>query len=182
MPRAFRRPESLVAERETRDQLKPFLESLGSRVVDDHRTTFGSSESQTIQAITPSGEEASLRVKICWRYGRKGKSRGYSAAQLVAKTKPGHTAFGRAILESLVEMGGSGKTREMLDMVGEKMERVLKLTDHAALPSGGKSMRWRNAAQWARNTMVNEDVRMKKTRGGIWEISEKGRQWLKKCN
>ena len=27
--------------------------------------------------------------------------------------------------------------------------------------------------------MVNEDGRMKKTKNGIWEISDKGREWLK---
>ena len=91
-----------------------------------------------------------------------------------------HTAFYRAILESLVEMGGSAKTREVLDKVGEKMKSVLKPIDYAVLPSDGKSIRWRNSAQWARNTMVNEDGRMKKTKNGIWEISDKGRAWLKK--
>lgn len=89
-----------------------------------------------------------------------------------------HTAFYRVILESLIEMGGSGKTREVLDKVGEKMKGVLRTIDHAVLPSDGKSIRWRNAAQWARNTMVNEDGRMKKTKNGVWEISDEGRKWL----
>lgn len=90
-----------------------------------------------------------------------------------------HTAFYRAILESLVELGGSAKTKVVLDRVGEKMQGILKPLDHAVLPSDGKSIRWRNAAQWARNTMVNEDGRMKKTKNGVWEISEQGRKWLK---
>ena len=89
-----------------------------------------------------------------------------------------HTDFYRAILESLVELGGSAKTRVVLDLVGEKMKNVLKPLDYAVLPSDGKSIRWRNSAQWARNTMVNEDGRMKKTKNGIWEISDKGRKWL----
>lgn len=90
-----------------------------------------------------------------------------------------HFAFYRAILESLVEMGGSGKTKEVLDRVGEKMKGTLKPLDYDVLPSDGKSIRWRNSAQWARNTMVNEDGRMKKTKNGIWEISDRGRKWLK---
>jgi hypothetical protein len=89
-----------------------------------------------------------------------------------------HTAFNRAILESLVELGGSAKTKVVLDQVGEKMKDILKPLDHAVLPSDGKSIRWRNSAQWARNTMVNEDGRMKKTKNGVWEISDKGRKWL----
>lgn len=90
-----------------------------------------------------------------------------------------HTAFYRPILESLVELGGSAKTKVVLDRAGEKMQGALKPLDYAVLPSDGKSIRWRNSAQWARNTMVNEDGRMKKTKNGIWEISDKGRKWLK---
>lgn len=76
-------------------------------------------------------------------------------------------------------MGGSGKTKLVLDRVGEKMKGVLKPIDYAAHKSDDKQIRWRNTAQWARNTMVNDDGRMKKSRNGIWEISEKGRKWLK---
>lgn len=90
-----------------------------------------------------------------------------------------HTAFYRAILESLVELGGSAKTKIVLDRVGEKMKDILKPLDFAVLPSDGKSIRWRNSAQWARNTMVNEDGRMTKTKNGIWEISDEGRKWLR---
>jgi hypothetical protein len=90
-----------------------------------------------------------------------------------------HTDFYSSILQSLVEMGGSGKTALVLDQVGEKMKGALKALDYAVLPSDGKSIRWRNSAQWARNAMVNEDGRMKKTKNGVWEISEKGRKWLK---
>ena len=67
----------------------------------------------------------------------------------------------------------------LADRVGEVMNPVLKPLDSAVLPSDGKSIRWRNSAQWARNTMVNDDGRMKKTKNGIWEISDKGRKWLK---
>ncbi len=93
-----------------------------------------------------------------------------------------HSDFFPYVLQVLVEMGGSGKTRHVLDRVGEKMKDVLKPLDYAVLPSDGKSIRWRNSAQWARNTMVNEDGRMKKAKNGIWEISDKGRKWLKEKN
>ena len=84
------------------------------------------------------------------------------------------------ILQVLVEIGGSGKTKIVLDRVGDKMKNVLKPLDYEFLKSDGKSIRWRNSAQWARNTMVNEDGRMVKSgKNGVWEISEKGRKWLK---
>jgi len=92
-----------------------------------------------------------------------------------------HMAYCRYILEVLVEMGGGGKTKTVLDRVGEKMKAVLKPKDYEHHQSSGNQIRWRNTAQWARNTMVNDDGRMKKgSRNGYWEISDKGRAWLKK--
>jgi len=91
-----------------------------------------------------------------------------------------HTDYYPYILRVLVEMGGGGKTKAVLDWVGELMKGVLKPQDYEYLKSGKKQIRWRNSAQWARNTMVNVDGRMKQDcPNGIWEISDKGRKWLK---
>lgn len=90
-----------------------------------------------------------------------------------------HVDFCRPILEVLVEMGGKGRTKAVLDRVAEKMKPVLKPKDYENHESRGKQIRWRNSAQWARNLMANEDGRMKKTPRGVWEISDKGREWMK---
>ena len=85
------------------------------------------------------------------------------------------------ILEVLVEMGGKGKTKAVLDRVGEKMKATLKPIDYESHKSNDKQIRWRNTGQWARNKMVNSDGRMKKdSPNGVWEISDKGRKWLAK--
>jgi restriction system protein len=89
-------------------------------------------------------------------------------------------AYCRPLLEVLVELGGGGRTRDVLDRLGEKMKGMLKPKDYEPLKSEARQIRWRNAAQWARNLMVNEDGRMKKgTAKGRWEISDKGRGWLR---
>lgn len=90
-----------------------------------------------------------------------------------------HTDFCRPILEVLVEMGGAGKTKLVLDKVGLRMKGILKPIDYESHKSDEKQIRWRNSAQWARNAMVNDDGRMTKTPNGIWEISENGRRWLR---
>lgn len=90
-------------------------------------------------------------------------------------------AYCRPLLEVLVEMGGSGKTKTVIDRLGEKLKPVLKPKDYEPHESDAKQIRWRNTAQWARNRMVNEDGRMRAdSPRGIWEISDKGRAWLKK--
>ena len=92
-----------------------------------------------------------------------------------------HRDYCRPILEVLVELGGSGRTCDVIDRVGEKMKGILKPKDYQPNESEAKQIRWRNTAQWARNMMVNEDGRMKKgSRNGIWEISDAGRAWLNK--
>jgi len=90
-----------------------------------------------------------------------------------------HMDYCRSILEVLVEMGGKARTNAVLDRVGEKMKSILKPKDYEKHQSRAKQIRWRNSAQWARNFMANEDGRMKKTPRGLWEISDKGRGWLK---
>jgi restriction system protein len=92
-----------------------------------------------------------------------------------------HNAYCRPLLEVLVNIGGGGRTRDVLDRLGEKMRGVLKPKDYEPHESGAKQIRWRNTAQWARNHMVNEETppRMKTdSKNGWWEISNHGRTWL----
>ena len=92
-----------------------------------------------------------------------------------------HKDYCQPLLTVLVEMGGKGKTKDVLDQLGVKMKGLLKPKDYEPQESNAKQIRWRNTAQWARNTMANEDGRMKNdSPTGTWEISDKGRAWLKK--
>ena len=91
-----------------------------------------------------------------------------------------HDDFCRPLLEVLVEMGGKAKTKDVLNCLGVKMKSILKTKDYEPHKSKAHQIRWRNTAQWARNMMVNDDGRMKKgSPSGTWEISDKGRTWLK---
>jgi restriction system protein len=82
------------------------------------------------------------------------------------------------ILKVLVEMGGSGKAADVLERVGRMMKPLLKKVDFEPLASGPDNPRWRNAAQWSRNTMVKEGLLKGDSDRGVWEISEPGRRWL----
>ena len=91
-----------------------------------------------------------------------------------------HTEFCPYLLEALVDMGGSGRTKTVIARVGEEMKNILKPVDYERLNSPGRPIRWRNNTQWARDEMANRDGRMlPKRKTGIWEISDKGRKWLK---
>lgn len=83
------------------------------------------------------------------------------------------------ILQVLDQMGGSGKVAEVLERVGQIMKPILKDVDYDPLASSPDNPRWRNAAQWARNSMVNEGLLKADSPRGVWEIADKGRAMLK---
>jgi restriction system protein len=88
-------------------------------------------------------------------------------------------AYYEPILQALNEMGGAGQTAEVLDRVGQIMKGVLKDVDYQPLASSPDNLRWRNAAQWARNSMVQEGLLKADSPRGVWEITDKGRAMLK---
>ena len=85
------------------------------------------------------------------------------------------------ILQVLTDFGGRGKVKEILERVYEKMKDVLNSFDLEVL-SSGFDVRWRNAAQWARNSLVRDGLMKSDSPRGVWEISEAGRQWLAKSS
>jgi len=107
-----------------------------------------------------------------------------TARQNLGKLRKGRRtpteAYYEPILQALNEMGGAGKVAEVLDRVGQIMKPVLKDVDHQPLASNPDNLRWRNAAQWARNSMVNEGLLKSDSPRGVWEISDLGREKLKK--
>lgn len=88
-----------------------------------------------------------------------------------------HKGYYIPILESLIELGGGGKSKVVVDKVEIKLKDLLRGKDLEKL-SNGRTIRWRNRAEWARNSMVNEHEYMKKdSPRGIWEISDTGRKY-----
>ncbi len=87
-------------------------------------------------------------------------------------------AYRKPILEALVRAGGSAKMSRVLDEVFERMGPILSEFDHQPLSSGRGAIRWRNAAQWARNTLVKDGLMRNDSPQGTWEISEAGKKWL----
>ena len=79
------------------------------------------------------------------------------------------------ILEALIEMGGRGRMRDVLNRVYNKIKDQLKPRDLEKLPSG-TSIRWKNRAQWERQRLKSEGYLKKDSPHGIWEITDEGRK------
>jgi len=88
-------------------------------------------------------------------------------------------AYYLPILKALVELGGSAKMQAVLDKVHKAMKPILKDVDHEPLASDPDMPRWRNSAQWARNTMRQEGLLKDDSPHGTWEITDAGKDRLK---
>lgn len=80
------------------------------------------------------------------------------------------------ILESLIESGGEGRAADILGVVEQKIKGILKDVDYELLPSG-IDIRWRNTAMWVKTDMKNQGLLKSDSPYGIWEISEKGKEY-----
>lgn len=89
-------------------------------------------------------------------------------------------AYYLPILKALADLGGSAKMQTVLEKVHTAMKPILKDVDHEPLASDPEMPRWRNSAQWARNTMRQESLLKDDSPHGTWEITTAGRERLQK--
>lgn len=92
--------------------------------------------------------------------------------------KTPETAYYRPILQALVDLGGSASLHDVLDRVEAMAGSQLKTVDFEPMASDPDQVRWRNTAQWARYSLVQQGLMRDDSPRGIWAISEQGRWWL----
>jgi hypothetical protein len=85
------------------------------------------------------------------------------------------------ILNVLIEMGGSGKPKYVVEKVGEKMRNILTEKDREKLQIG-KELRWENRVKWVRNSLKESGYLKDDSPYGLWEISESGREYYEKLS
>lgn len=86
--------------------------------------------------------------------------------------------YRRPILEALKEFGGRAYADDVLKVVEEKVKPLLNEFDLEKLASG-MDIRWRNAANWMRWTLVKEGILKPDSPRGVWELSDKGEEIAK---
>jgi len=121
-------------------------------------------EPESVEQLPLPGDPPAPRP--VYRRGRKG-------------LKTPESAYLRPILEILVEQGGSGDVNTVLDLLYAKMAPVLNDYDHTPLASDGVTPRWRNTAQWARNSLREQGLIRPDSPRGVWAISDAGRVWVR---
>ncbi|HRR96692.1 MAG TPA: winged helix-turn-helix domain-containing protein [Candidatus Ratteibacteria bacterium] len=93
--------------------------------------------------------------------------------------KTPNSVFRIPILNALIQLGGRGRAGDILKIVEDKMKDILKPVDYDFLPSK-TSIRWQNTAHWERLKMIKEGLLRSDSPQGVWEITEKGREYLER--
>lgn len=92
-------------------------------------------------------------------------------AKRLKSPKTEAATFRRLIVEVLITSGGRAKVAEVLDGVEERLKGKL-LPGDLGVRQDGRTLVWRNNAQWERSRMVRDGVLRSDSPNGIWELSE----------
>jgi hypothetical protein len=128
----------------------------------------GVADAAPLRAV-PAAMDAPPRGRATTRKRKKGTRTRVPAGALLPEDE-----YDLPLLESLVEMGGSGPSRDIIKAVGEKLAGRLTDLDKDTLPSGG--IRWENRVQFVRLRLIEQGLMIKESGRGIWAISEDGRK------
>ena len=85
-------------------------------------------------------------------------------------------AFEKPVLRAVHELGGAARVAQVLDRVGQIMGPLLTEHDRGSVPSSPRTVRWRNAAQWARLKLVQRGLLAADSPTGVWQLTEAGKQ------
>jgi len=84
--------------------------------------------------------------------------------------------FWKPILETIVSKGGKADAQAVVDGVESRMKSRLKSGDYESNTDG--TAKWFKAVHFQRLEMVHQGLLEHNSPRGIWQITDKGRQWL----
>lgn len=165
------------------------IEKVFNAIKQEGKSAFEKQDFEKIKTLTKNGKQLKKFIKKLKRLYeewknifsttiQKSKGKQEKRGRLKRGLRTPENKFIIPILQSLVELGGKAKMKEVFDKVYEKMKFILKPYDFQHLKSKPSSKRWQNTTQWARNTMVNKGLLSSDSPRGIWEITEKGRKYI----
>jgi len=89
-----------------------------------------------------------------------------------------HQEYRLPILEALLEKGGRARRCEVSEIIERKMGDKFNKSDLQVL-SDGQTKRWQKGVDWERLRMVKDGLLRSDSPTGVWEITEKGRKYLR---
>jgi hypothetical protein len=173
---------------DTHEAFETLLHQLRQALEDAQATgtrAFQEGRFEDARAAAQRGEDINVRIKELetlqgrWSLLVQGAEQSPKADRLPRGEKTPQEDFWLPILIALEEMGGRGQVQQVLDRVERMVKDRLREVDWLLL-TDGRSIRWRNTAQWARHQMLRDGLLALNSPRGMWEITEAGRAYLRK--
>jgi restriction system protein len=131
-------------------------------------------------AISFDDSPEDVIARLLEQVGEGDTSSVESHSQQASRAAPGSvlpvSGYWVPILQVLEEEGGSAPSTDVLEALEPRMQGLLTKQDFEHLKSG--EIRWRNRARFARLRMKERGLLSDTSHRGIWEITERGRQFL----
>ena len=156
------------------------LADMESRVVDGD-LVFSNARDRLLKLLGAEAREAGLLPRVNLREAPLQPTLGRASPIRLAKgALIPEREYIKPILESLVELGGSAKGPEVLEIIFQKMKDRLSERDLALSSAERSSPRWRKQAAWCRFNLVRKYKFLNSdSPRGVWEINNKGRNYLR---
>ena len=147
----------------------------------DGQLVFSYAKDRLLRLLEAEGREAGLLPRAAPREAPlRTMLEEPSPSRLTKDLSTPEREFIRPILESLIELGGSAKGSQVVDIVFQKMKGKLNERDLESPPSEPSTPRWRKRAYWCRFNLVQKHKFLNpNSPRGVWEITDSGRNYLK---
>lgn len=126
---------------------------------------------------TTTARSDSPEKQLAPRSGKRGKGKKQARRTRAASgTLLPEQAYEKPLLRALVDAGGEAPYRNVLDSVGQSLERALMPADFEKLSSGG--IRWHSRLQFVRLRLIERGELDRDAPRGVWRITDAGRKAL----
>lgn len=136
-------------------------------------------ETTALRAKTHALREAWLAL-LDGKERRRGRKRRETFERAPRGQRLPEEAYYLPILRALEQLGGQAPVKQVLQLVYQQIKDKLTQIDLTPLPSDARTLRWRNAALWARQGLVHKGLVQKDTPFGVWAITPRGREYVAK--
>jgi len=82
------------------------------------------------------------------------------------------------LLQTIQELGGSGKPKEIYPRVSKLFPQLTEEDLIAKLPSSPSTFKWHNLVQWCRQGLIDKGE-LDGSKRGVWKLTQKGKDRLK---
>ncbi len=162
-------------EAERKDELRTWqveLRSIEDRPIDKH-AIYNSAEHKAAYLLRRAAENMDLLPDLQNTSQSVSSSLDTPTPKTGRPRKTRYSTYKTLLLESLYDLGGKARARDVIKAIYPKIEHLLSDVDHE-LVGTGSTPRWANRINWERHNLIKSDLLEKNSERGVWELTKKG--------